>query len=76
LQEITAQRWTKTEKKSRPPGLDRAGWSDTSTYMGTPFLQEQHDMFTMPLNQGLAPNLVGGPRRLGKYQKTHKSMPR
>jgi len=76
LQEITAQRWTKMEKKTRPPGLDHAGWPDTSTYMGTSLLQEQRDMFTMPLNQGLAPNLVGGPGRPGKYQKTHKSMPR
>ena len=51
------------QRKSRPPSLDRAGQPDTSTYMGASLLQEQHDMLTMLLNQGLAPDSVGGPGR-------------
>jgi len=57
------------QRKSRPPGLYRAGRPNTSTYMGASLLQEQHDMFTMPLNQGLAPDLVGGPKRHGHQPK-------
>ena len=52
-------------RRSRPPSLDSAGRPDTSTYMGASLLQEQRDMLTMLLNQGLAPDSVGGPGRHG-----------
>ena len=64
-----SQKMDKKRRKFRPAGLDRAGRLDTSTYMGTSLLQEQHDMFTMPLNMGLAPDLVGGPERVEQVPK-------
>jgi len=50
-------------RKSRPLGLDHVGRSYTSTYMGAFLFQKKRDMLTMPLNQGLAPDSVGGPGR-------------
>ena len=52
-------------RKSRPSGLVLADRPDTSTYMGASLLQEQRDMLTMPLNQGLSHDSVGGPERHG-----------
>ena len=57
------------QRKSGPPSIDRAGRPDTSIDMGASLLQENGDMLTMPLNQGLAPDSVSGPGRHGHESK-------
>ena len=54
---------SQNQRRSRPPGIIRAGRPNTSTYMGAISLQEECDMLTMILSEAHILDSICGPGR-------------